>query len=43
MKKMLGQFDKWFEAAEAHAKAKSFDPNVYLIRRQATVGASNVA
>ncbi len=30
MKKMLGQFDRWFELAEAHAKAKSFDPNVYL-------------
>lgn len=30
MKKMLGQFDVWFEHAEAHAKAKSFDANVYL-------------
>lgn len=29
-KKMLGQFDVWFDHAEAHAKAKSFDPNVYL-------------
>lgn len=30
MKKMLGQLDRWFEAAEAHAKQKSFDPNLYL-------------
>lgn len=29
-KKMLGQLDKWLEAAEAHAKAKSFDGNVFL-------------
>jgi uncharacterized protein len=30
MKKMLGQVDKWFDAAEAHAKEKSFDPNLFL-------------
>jgi hypothetical protein len=30
MKKMLGQLDKWFDAAAAHAKEKSFDPNVFL-------------
>jgi len=30
MKKELGQLDSWFDAAEAHAKAKSFDVNVLL-------------
>lgn len=30
MKKQLGQLDKWFEIAAAHAKAKSFDPDLYL-------------
>lgn len=30
MKKELGQLDKWLDAATAHAKAKSFDPNVLL-------------
>jgi len=30
MKKMLGQLDKWLEAAAAYAKAKSFDPNVFV-------------
>lgn len=30
MKKMLGQLDKWLEAAAAHAQAKSFEPNVFL-------------
>jgi hypothetical protein len=30
MKKQLGQLDKWFEIATAHAKAKSFDPDLYL-------------
>ena len=30
MKKMLGQVDGWLSAAEAHAKAKSFDPTVFL-------------
>jgi hypothetical protein len=29
-KKMLGQLDKWFDAAVAHAQQKSFDPNVFL-------------
>ena len=35
MKKMLGQLDKWLEAAEAFAKTKSFDPNVFLQLRLA--------
>ena len=35
MKKTLGQLDKWLEAAAAHAKAKSFDPNLYLAFRLA--------
>ncbi len=30
MKKMLGQLDKWLEAAASFAKTKSFDPNVFL-------------
>jgi len=30
MKKQLGQLGKWLEAAEAEAKAKSFDPNAFL-------------
>jgi hypothetical protein len=30
MHKMLGQLDKWLEAAEANAKARSFDPNVLV-------------
>ena len=30
MKKMLGHVDKWLDAAVAHAKARSFDPNVFL-------------
>jgi len=30
MKKMLGQLDKWLETAEAFAKTKSFDPNLFL-------------
>ncbi len=30
MKKLLGQVDHWLETAAAHAKAKSFDPNVFL-------------
>ena len=29
MKKMLGQLDKWLEAADAYAKAKSFDSSVF--------------
>lgn len=35
MKKLLGQLDKWLDAAEAHAKAKSFDPNVFVTLRLA--------
>src|SRR6185295_15811352 len=35
MKKQLGQLDVWFDAAEAHAKAKSFDVNVLLVARLA--------
>ena len=30
MKKQLGQVGRWLETAAAHAKAKSFDPNLYL-------------
>jgi len=30
MKKMLGQLDKWLEAATAYAQSKSFDPNVFV-------------
>ncbi|MDP9036813.1 MAG: DUF1993 domain-containing protein [Myxococcota bacterium] len=30
MKKLLGQLDTWLEAAAAFAKAKSFEPNVFL-------------
>lgn len=30
MKKQLGQLDKWLETAAADAKARSFDPNVFL-------------
>lgn len=30
MKKHLRQLDKWLETAGEHAKAKSFDPNLYL-------------
>ena len=30
MKKMLGQLDKWLEAAAAHAEAKKFDPTTFL-------------
>jgi hypothetical protein len=30
MKKMLGQLDKWLEAAAAFAQAKSFEPSVFL-------------
>ena len=35
MKKQLAQIETWFDAAIAHAKAKSFDPNVYLTLRLA--------
>lgn len=34
-KKQLGQLDKWLEAAEAHAKSRAFDPNVFLELRLA--------
>ncbi len=30
MKKQLGQLDKWLETAAADAKARSFEPNVFL-------------
>lgn len=35
MKKMLGQMDKWLEAAKAHAEAKRFDSDVYANLRLA--------
>jgi len=35
MKKQLGQLEKWLDTAEAHAKSKSFDPNVLLTTRLA--------
>ncbi|MBX3200904.1 MAG: DUF1993 domain-containing protein [Labilithrix sp.] len=35
MKKMLGQLDTWLEKAAAHAKAKSFDPDVFVTLRLA--------
>lgn len=34
-KKLLGQMDKWLEAAAAHAADKKFDPTVYLTLRLA--------
>jgi hypothetical protein len=30
MKKQLGQLDRWLDAAVAHAKARSFDPNLFV-------------
>jgi hypothetical protein len=30
MKKMLGQLDKWLDAAATFAQKKSFDPNVFV-------------
>ena len=30
MKKVLGQVEKWLDAAVAQAQAKSFDPNLFL-------------
>ena len=30
MKKLLGQLDKWLDTAVAHAKSRSFDPNLFL-------------
>ena len=35
MKKMLGQLDKWLDAATAFAQSKSFDPNTLLQARLA--------
>lgn len=35
MKKLLGQMDKWLEAADAYAQTKKFDPKVYLTSRLA--------
>jgi hypothetical protein len=35
MKKQLGQLDKWLGTASDHAKAKSFDPNVFAAQRLA--------
>jgi hypothetical protein len=35
MKKGLGQLDKWLSVAAEHAKAKSFDPNVFPTLRLA--------
>ena len=35
MKKMLGQLDKWLEAAATYAETKKFDPKVYLTLRLA--------
>ena len=34
-RKMLKNLDKWLEAGEAHAKAKSFDPNTLVTARLA--------
>jgi hypothetical protein len=34
-KKLLGNLDVWLEKATAHAKARSFDPNVFLQSRLA--------
>ena len=33
MTKMLGQLEKWLDAAEAHAKAKGFDANILVTSR----------
>ena len=35
MKKMLGNLDKWLDAAVAYAQTKSFDPNLFLTSRLA--------
>jgi hypothetical protein len=35
LKKMLQNLDRWLDKAAAHAKAKSFDPTVYLGARLA--------
>jgi hypothetical protein len=33
MKKMLGQLDKWLDAAAVHATTKAFDANAFLVFR----------
>ncbi len=35
MKKMLGQLDKWLDAATAFAQSKAFEPNLFLAFRLA--------
>jgi len=35
MTKMLGQLDKWLEAASGFAQSKSVDPNLFLVQRLA--------
>jgi len=35
MTKMLGQLEKWLDAADAHAKAKGFDPDILVDGRLA--------
>src|SRR4051812_5338744 len=35
MRKMLGQLDKWLEAAATYAQEKKLDPNVFLTLRLA--------
>ncbi|MGN6107425.1 MAG: DUF1993 domain-containing protein [Kofleriaceae bacterium] len=35
LKKMLGQVDRWLDAATAYAQTRSFDPNVLLAARLA--------
>jgi len=35
MKKQLRQMDVWFDKAEAHAKVRGFDPNVFVAARLA--------
>lgn len=35
LKKQLQQVDVWFDKAEAHAKAKSYDPNLFVPYRLA--------
>ena len=35
MKKMLGQVEKWLDLADAYAKEKSFDANLFLSFRLA--------
>jgi hypothetical protein len=35
MKKMLSNLDRWLDKAAAHAKTKSFEPNVFVMSRLA--------